>query len=131
VLTALLAAAVGVEHWLPDRPAAALPWMAGLPLALRATLALSAGAVEETFFRGLLQPRVGLPVSTALFAIAHLSWEQPFMLLGVTLLSVFYGLVARWRQSVLAPIAAHFVFDAIQLLIVIPAVLRELPVSLP
>lgn len=131
VLVAMAAAALGGDHWIPSRPPPAIPWMAGLPIALRAALALSAGVVEEVFFRGLLQPRIGLLASTALFALAHLSYDQPFMLVGVTLLSIVYGLVARWRQSIWAPIAAHFLFDAIQLLIVIPAVLRQFPAGVP
>ncbi len=131
VSVALAAAALGGERWIPSRPPAAIPWMAGLPIALRAALALSAGVVEEVFFRGLLQPRIGLLASTALFAVAHLSYDQPFMLVGVTLLSLVYGLVARWRQNIWAPIAAHFLFDAVQLLVVIPAVLRQFPAGLP
>ena len=41
-----------------------------------------ASFAEELFFRGFLQPRVGIPFSTALFVLAHLSYEQPFMLLA-------------------------------------------------
>jgi membrane protease YdiL (CAAX protease family) len=81
---------------------------------------LSAGVVEEVFFRGFLQPRVGIAASSALFALAHLSYEQPLMLLGILLLSVLFALLTRWRQSVWAAIAAHAVFDAIQLLVLIP-----------
>ena len=86
---------------------------------------LSAGVVEELFFRGLLQPRVGLVFATVLFACAHLSYDQPFLLVGVSLLSVAYGLLVRWRQSLWAAMVAHFVFDAIQLLVVIPLVLER------
>ena len=93
----------------------------------RLGLALSAGTVEELFFRGLLQPRSGIVFSTALFALAHLSYGQPFLLLGVTLLSVLYAILVRWRQSLWAAMTAHFLFDAIQMLIVIPSVLKLYP----
>lgn len=125
VLVALGLAAVGGGDLLPKEPPAAIPWLAGQPLALRLGLALSAGVVEELFFRGLLQPRVGLAASTAMFALAHLAYDQPFLLIGVTLLSVLYGLLVRWRQNLWAAITAHFLFDAIQLAIVIPAVLKQ------
>lgn len=125
VLVALGLAAAGGEDLLPRQPPAAIPWLAGQPLALRLGLAASAGVVEELFFRGLLQPRVGLAVSTAMFALAHLAYDQPFLLVGVTLLSVLYGLLVRWRQNLWAAITAHFLFDAIQLAIVIPAVLKQ------
>lgn len=125
VLVALALAAAGGGDLLPKEPPAAIPWLAGQPLALRLGLAASAGVVEELFFRGLLQPRIGLVASTAMFALAHLAYDQPFLLVGVTLLSVLYGLLVRWRQNLWAAITAHFLFDAIQLAIVIPAVLRQ------
>ena len=58
------------------------------------------------------------------FALAHLSYQQPFMLIGITLLSLIYAFIVQWRQSVWAAIAAHTLFDAVQLLIVVPAALR-------
>jgi membrane protease YdiL (CAAX protease family) len=118
-------AALGGDGLLPKRPPEAVVWLAGQSLLLRAGLALSAGVVEEIFFRGLLQPRIGLLASTGLFALAHLSYGQPFMLVGVTLLSLLYGLLVRWRQSVWAAIAAHTLFDLVQLLVVIPSVLED------
>jgi membrane protease YdiL (CAAX protease family) len=116
--------ALGGEELLPTRPPDMIPWIAGRSVALRLAIALSAGIVEEIFFRGFLQPRVGIPLSTALFAIAHAAYGQPFLLVGVTLLSLLYAGLVRWRQSLHAAITAHFLFDAIQLLIVIPSVLR-------
>ena len=118
---------LGGEEFLPQQPPEMIPWIAGLPIAVRLLISLSAGVVEETFFRGFLQPRVGLILSTALFVLAHASYEQPLMLLGVTLLSVIYGGLVYWRQNIWAAIAAHALFDAVQLLVVIPAALRVLP----
>ena len=87
-------------------------------------LALLSGFAEELFFRGFLQPRVGIPLSTALFALAHLSYDQPAMLVGITLLSLAFAFIVRWRQNVWAAVVAHAVFDAIQLIFVIPWALR-------
>jgi membrane protease YdiL (CAAX protease family) len=116
--------ALGGEGAMPQQAPAVVPFIAGLPIWLRLLISLSAGAVEETFFRGFLQPRVGIPLSTAFFALAHLSYGAPFMLIGITLLSLIYAYIVRWRQSVWAAIAAHTLFDAIQLLIVVPVALR-------
>ena len=118
---------LGGEDLLPKQPPEMIPWIAGLPIALRLLISLSAGVVEETFFRGFLQPRVGLALSTTLFVLAHASYEQPLMLLGVTLLSLIYGGLVYWRQNIWAAIAAHTLFDTVQLLVVIPAALRVLP----
>ena len=100
-------------------------WIAATPFAVRVAISVSAGVVEEVFFRGFLQPRIGLLGSTLLFCLAHLSYEQPFLLLGILLLSLGFGGLAAWRRSVWASIFAHIVFDAIQLLVVIPAVLSD------
>jgi len=124
-LAALLVSALGGEKLLPEKPPGAVAWIAGQSVALRAGLALSAGVVEEVFFRGVLQPRTGILFSTVLFALAHLSYGEPFLLVGVTLLSLIYGLLVRWRQSLWAAITAHAVFDLVQLLIVVPSVLHE------
>jgi membrane protease YdiL (CAAX protease family) len=131
VLLALLATGlviyfVGGEKALPQEPPALVPWIAGLPIAVRLLVSLSAGVVEETFFRGFLQPRVGIGLSTGFFVLAHLSYGQPIMLVGITLLSLVYAFLTRWRQTIWPAITAHALFDAIQLLVVIPAALRLL-----
>lgn len=116
--------ALGGEDAVPQQPPAMVPFIAGLPILVRMLISLSAGVVEETFFRGFLQPRVGIVLSTAFFALAHLSYGQPFMLIGITLLSLIYALLVKWRQNVWPAIAAHVFFDAIQLLVIVPSVLR-------
>lgn len=116
--------ATGQAEQLPTAPPALVPLLAGLPVLLRIGLSLSAGVVEEIFFRGFLQARIGVLASTALFALAHLSYGQPFMLIGITVLSLFFSALVLWRRSILAAVVAHFAFDAFQLLFVIPQVLR-------
>ena len=111
------------EGALPERPPEVVVLVAGLPLAVRLALSLSAGVVEELFFRGFLQPRVGIGLSTGAFVLAHASYEQPLMLVGITALSLIFAFLVRWRQSIWAAIAAHAVFDAVQLAFVIPRLL--------
>jgi membrane protease YdiL (CAAX protease family) len=119
--------ALGGQSLLPQQPPALVVWVAGLPVGIKVAVALSAGVVEEAFFRGFLQPRVGIGVSTLLFVLAHLSYDQPFMLIGVTLLSLFFAGLVWWRQSLWAAIAAHFLFDAVQLVFLIPWALEQWP----
>ena len=123
-LLGLLAGSLIGPESLPDGVPEQVVWMAGLPVLLRFAIAVSAGVVEEVFFRGFLQPRIGILASTGLFSVAHLSYGQPFLLVGVTLLSVGFAFLSRWRGNVWAAITAHFAFDAIQLLVLIPAALR-------
>jgi membrane protease YdiL (CAAX protease family) len=131
VIAALLVVAMvmylaGAEQALPKTPPALVPFLAALPIVVRLLVSLSAGVVEEFFFRGFLQPRIGIWLSTALFVLAHFSYGQPFMLVGITVLSLIYGLIVRWRQTIWPAIVAHTLFDAVQLLVMIPYALRLL-----
>jgi len=133
VLLALAAAAlaiyaIGGEKALP-KPSAIVPWIASLPVLVRLMVSLSAGFVEEIFFRGFLQPRIGIALSSGFFVLAHLSYGQPFMLLGITLLSLIYAFLVRWRQTIWPAIAAHALFDGIQLLVIIPWAMRWMGTS--
>lgn len=119
--------ALGGQSLLPQQPPALVVWVAGLPVGTKVAVALSAGVVEEAFFRGFLQPRVGIGVSTLLFVLAHLSYDQPFMLIGISLLSLFFAGLVWWRQNLWPAIAAHFLFDAVQLVFLIPWALRQWP----
>jgi membrane protease YdiL (CAAX protease family) len=119
---------VGGEEALPTAPPQMVGFIAGLPVLLRLAISVSAGVVEETFFRGFLQPRMGILLSTVLFALAHASYQAPLQLVAVTLLSLLYGLLVQWRRSIVAAIVAHVFFDAVQLLVLIPIALDQLPV---
>jgi len=116
---------LGSDGWLPQEAPAVVTFLASQSPWLRLAVALSAGFFEETFFRGFLQPRVGILFSTLLFALAHWSYGEPFMLIGVTLLSLAYAFLARWRRSVWAAVAAHATFDAVQLLVLLPWALKQ------
>ena len=126
ILFALLIYFLGGEEALPKQPPALVPWIAGLPILVRLLISLSAGVVEEWFFRGFLQPRMGILLSTGFFVLAHFSYGQPFMLIGIAVLSLIYGLLVKWRQNIWPAIAAHALFDGVQLLVIIPLALRYL-----
>ena len=123
---ALILFSLGRPDLLPQQPPEMIVWVAGLPVAVKLAIALSAGVVEELFFRGFLQPRIGIVLSTVFFALAHLAYDEPFMLIGITFLSLAFAALVRWRQNIWAAVAAHFLFDAVQLLIIIPWGLGEL-----
>jgi membrane protease YdiL (CAAX protease family) len=124
IVVGLILVALGGEEALPKQPPALIPFLAGLPIALRLMICLSAGVVEELFFRGFLQPRIGIAFSSLLFVFAHFSYGQPLMLVGIATLSIIYALLVRWRQNVWPAIAAHALFDGVQLLVIIPMALR-------
>src|SRR5690606_10394374 len=80
-------------------------------------LALASGIAEEAFFRGALQPVVGLWAASLLFAAAHfvprrelLAWSG-FSLVAGLLLGGLYA----WTGNLLAPIVAHVGVNGINL----------------
>lgn len=126
ILLAALIWALGGEEAVPKEAPALIPWIAALPIGVRLALSASAGFAEELFFRGFLQPRAGIAFSTVLFVLAHASYGQPLMLVGVTLLSLAFAGLVRWRQNIWAAVVAHAVFDVLQLTVVIPKALQFL-----
>ncbi len=79
--------------------------------------ALSAGA-EELFFRGALQPAIGLPLSVLVFGFLHVGpsirvfWPWTLSALAMGLL---FGVLFRAFGDLTAPIAAHFTVNFLNL----------------
>jgi membrane protease YdiL (CAAX protease family) len=89
------------------------------PLSLRAALLLAilSGVAEETFFRGALQPEVGLVFASFYFAALHV----PFRLVYViwTAFAFGMGMVLGWlfnsTGNILGPMLAHMLINAVNL----------------
>jgi membrane protease YdiL (CAAX protease family) len=119
----LLLTAAGLMPKNPQ-PSPMIGYMAGLALWKKITIVFSAMTVEEAFFRGWLQKRVGVIASTILFAIAHSGLGQPLLLIGVFIISLIIGFTFYRTKNLIPGIVAHGVFDAIQLLVILPVVFK-------
>lgn len=108
----------------PPEPPPMIAWMAALPLWKKALIVLSAMTIEEAFFRSFLQKRIGLVASTLLFALAHFTYGNPLLLIGVTIISLIIGTTFYRTKNVLPGVLAHGVFDAIQLFVIVPIAFR-------
>ena len=120
---ALILSAAGV---IPKnaQPSPMIGWMASLPLWKKGTIVFSAMTIEEAFFRGWLQKRVGLILSTMLFALAHSGLGQPLLLFAVAIISLIIGFTFYRTKNLLPGIIAHGIFDAVQLFVLIPVVFK-------
>lgn len=87
------------------------PWGAFL-------IGLSAGIGEEVVFRGALQPRLGLVVTSALFAFVHLQYVYTFAWVIVFLLGLGLGLL-RQRWNTTAAILAHMLYNTLLVLMAV------------
>lgn len=112
--------------WVPEnvKPPALIAYMAHVAWWKKACIVLSAMTVEEAFFRGFLQKRLGLIASTILFAVAHAGYGQPLLLVGVTIISLIIGTTFYRTKNLLPGVVAHGVFDAVQLFVIIPIAFR-------
>jgi membrane protease YdiL (CAAX protease family) len=111
----------------PSAVSPLIVWLAELPLLDRLIMIGVAMTVEEAFFRGFLQPRFGLVLSSVLFALSHFSYGLPFMIVGVFTISLIIGRTFKRSGDLLPCVVAHGIFDAVQLLIVLPLAVRALP----
>jgi hypothetical protein len=83
------------------------PWQMAL-------LALNAGVGEELTLRGALQPRLGIVLTSVLFAALHVQYSW-FGMLVILALGITLG-VLRARTSTTVVIAVHTVYDLAALL---------------
>jgi uncharacterized protein len=73
-------------------------------------LALSSGIGEEVFFRGALQPRFGMVLTALLFTFLHAQYGFTWILLGLFLVGMIFGWLAK-RYGTMAAVIAHVVYN--------------------
>ena len=76
------------------------------------TLSLAAGICEEVLFRGALQPRFGILLTSLLFTSVHTQYGLSFDTLGVFVISVGLGLLRRFLNTTTAVIC-HVGYDVL------------------
>jgi membrane protease YdiL (CAAX protease family) len=103
-------------------------------------LSLVAAVPEEIFFRGAVQPVLGVLLTAVIFGALHALTPVYFAYAVVAGLGL--GLMAEWHDSLWLPIAAHFAVDVVSLTIMArwaaqhqavqsPISIKELPNSEP
>ena len=80
-------------------------------------LALASGVAEEAFFRGALQPRIGLVAASLVFGLAHFAPRRelaPWTLFSVAAGFALGALFDR-TGNLLAPVVAHALINAVNI----------------
>lgn len=80
-------------------------------------LAVVSGVAEEAFFRGAMQPRLGLVATSLLFALAHFAPRRDLLPWSLFSLAAGFALGALFEATgnLVAPVVAHAVVNAINL----------------
>ena len=102
-------------------------WLVSQPVWVKLLIVVSAMVVEELFFRGFLQPRVGPVAATLMFTAAHGAYGQPLVLVGILVIAAVLAVTFAIYRNVLPCVVAHGVFDAIQMFVIIPLAVRAIP----
>ena len=83
----------------------------GTPLAA-VTVSLAAGTAEEILFRGALQPRFGLLLTTIVFGVVHMQYGLLFALLSIGGVGLVLGLY-RQRINTTSSILIHSLYNLV------------------
>ena len=97
------------------------PIFAGIPAWQVVMISVLAGFGEEALFRGVLQPvaarHLSAPLAVGLiggvFGVVH--WVTPLYALLATIVGIYLGALSLASGTLLAPIAAHALYDVVAL----------------
>lgn len=91
--------------------------LAGIGAGDAILLALASGIAEEMFFRGALQPAVGLLWASLIFGACHFlpRKELVFWSAYAVVMGFAFGWLYEWTGQLVAPIAAHALVNGIGL----------------
>jgi len=83
-----------------------------------AALALLPGLCEEVLFRGALQPRLGLLVTSLLFAAIHTEYGLSFDVVAIFVIAIGLGLIRRYANTT-ASITCHVAYNLLASLAIV------------
>ncbi len=82
-------------------------------------VSVASGVGEEVFFRGALQPVLGIVVASLLFGVLHLGPDRRYLIWTLWAIGAgfLFGFLYLWTGGLLAPITAHVLHNAATLLL--------------
>jgi membrane protease YdiL (CAAX protease family) len=84
-----------------------------------ALVAVLSGVGEEVFFRGALQPELGLVATSLLFGALHVGPDRRYLVWTLWALGAgfLFGFLYVWTDGILAPVTAHVMHNTATLLL--------------
>lgn len=82
-------------------------------------VSILSGVGEEVFFRGALQPVLGIVITSLLFGALHVGPDRRYLVwtLWAVGAGFLFGALYEWTGGLLAPMAAHVLHNAATLLL--------------
>ncbi len=82
-------------------------------------VSILSGVGEEVFFRGALQPVLGIVITSLLFGALHVGPDRRYLVwtLWAVGAGFLFGALYEWTGGLLAPMAAHVLHNATTLLL--------------
>lgn len=77
-------------------------------------VSIAAGVGEELFFRGFLQPKLGIVIVSILFGLVHFIFNFKkyfFVILIYVGIGFLFGLVYEVSQTLWVPVVFHVLYD--------------------
>ncbi len=74
-------------------------------------IAITAAIGEELFFRGFLQPRIGIVASAVAFGLLHMSYGVPLQVFIPLLFGFLLSFLVVYTRSLVPAMAAHFCYN--------------------
>jgi membrane protease YdiL (CAAX protease family) len=102
----------GIHERLRDLAGHAIGGLRGWEIVL---LSLAAGAGEEVLFRGVLQPSLGILLTSVLFGLLHAVTVAYLVLTFV--ISLYFGWLMLATENLVVPILAHALYDTVALFV--------------
>ena len=94
--------------------------LGGITLTVAVIVSLCAGIGEELLFRGAMQPRFGILLTSVVFTVAHIQYPNPIQLGSLFAMSVVFG-YEKQKAGTVACIITHTLYDLVILLAAIQA----------
>ena len=93
------------------------PLFKNIPLGVVVVIAIVSGIAEEAFFRGFLQPLIGLWLASLIFGLAHI-WRKMAMRYGLyaAVIGLYFGGLYALTGNLWTPVLAHSVNNLVAIL---------------
>lgn len=72
---------------------------------------------EELFFRAFLTPKIGMILSSVLFALSHFAYGSIMEIIGTFVIGIVFAYLYKSSKSIVPPITLHLVYNLLSVML--------------